>query len=73
MTKTDALARARETWPLATIRQARKIHRCDNAACQQRISAGAYYIDPGQSISHRAGLCRSKVIRSYLGKVEMSY
>ena len=55
MAPNRALWEARETWPEAKLRQARKPHRCDNSVCRTAIAAGEQYIDPGDSNPDSAG------------------
>lgn len=49
------LNRARETWPGAVLRTARKVSHCDNAVCGQPIQQHDRFIDPGENHPYRAG------------------
>ncbi len=50
-----ALNRARETWPGAILRTARKAAKCDNHVCRQPIQQHDRFIDPGDANPERAG------------------
>ena len=41
------LAKAREHWPSAVMRTARKFHVCEWHDCERSIQLGDAYIDPG--------------------------
>lgn len=49
------LNRARETWPAAVLRTARRMAYCDNGPCAHEIQRHDQFIDPGEAHPYRAG------------------
>jgi hypothetical protein len=55
VTPNEALAQAKQTWPNARLRRARRGHICDNNRCPEVIERGQQYIDPGEANPDNAG------------------